>query len=270
MSKLNLITKWEIKHDHASDESVDYGIMLNMKDFIDSGLAKIVKGNDFKLLVVLSHYMDKQNEAMPTQRQIAEITGMSTKTINTSIKNLLSLHIDGKPLITRTLIPTTTGESSVYKINDFEVVVDAEVKAKNIKIERSPEEFIEYCRTTKINEGMTTPDFLKYFKCRYETHYGIPCKINYQAYSKGFKSTFMDTMTGHEILKMLDYVIDNYESSRWKNTNYPYPTIGAIISWLGMEAVKQMKVVEKERQREAEAKRREKEISDSWMNDLSF
>ena len=64
-----------------------------------SGLLKKISDREFKTLIALALYMDKNGNCYPSQDQVARDLGISRETANRRIKSLLRFRFDGKPVI---------------------------------------------------------------------------------------------------------------------------------------------------------------------------
>jgi DNA-binding GntR family transcriptional regulator len=64
-----------------------------------SGLLKKISDREFKTLIALALYMDKNGNCYPSQDQIARDLGISRETANRRIQSLLRFRFDGKPII---------------------------------------------------------------------------------------------------------------------------------------------------------------------------
>ncbi|MYL44402.1 winged helix-turn-helix transcriptional regulator [Virgibacillus halodenitrificans] len=66
----------------------------------DSGLIKEIGTGGYTVLSALASFMNDEGECYPTQRQLAEMLGMSKTTVNNTIKKLLAVRVNGKPILT--------------------------------------------------------------------------------------------------------------------------------------------------------------------------
>lgn len=66
----------------------------------DSGLIRKIGAGGYTVLSALASFMDENGECYPTQRQLAEMLGMSKTTVNNTIKKLLAVRVNGKPILT--------------------------------------------------------------------------------------------------------------------------------------------------------------------------
>lgn len=66
----------------------------------DSGLIKEIGAGGYTVLSALASFMNEKGECYPTQRQLAEMLGMSKTTVNNAVKKLLAVRVNGKPILT--------------------------------------------------------------------------------------------------------------------------------------------------------------------------
>lgn len=66
----------------------------------DSGLIKEVGLSGYTILSALASFMDEEGECYPTQRQLSDMLDVSKTTVNTQIKKLLAIRVNGKPILT--------------------------------------------------------------------------------------------------------------------------------------------------------------------------
>ena len=216
-----------IQQKHIEQMNVKVGIKA-----LQCGLIKHIGANEFAVLVAIASFCDGEGMSFPSQRKLVEVTGLSLPTINRIVNKLLETEINGVPILYRDFeISASRKKFSVYKMNitdDAAADTDEEPKTKR-----------------------TARDFAFEFKKRYEEKYGINYVINYGKDTSLIKKKLIDQFTEEEILKIFDYVVENYRD-KWANTNYPYPTISMVCSWLGNVAIQQLKE-QQDAESEAEA-----------------
>jgi len=108
-----------------------------------SGLLKKISDREFKTLIVLALYMDKNGNCYPSQDQIARDLGISRETANRRIQSLLRFRFDGKPIIKAVRLRNKEGtwENVRYTILPVAQVKifekSAENKSSNILVTKS-------------------------------------------------------------------------------------------------------------------------------------
>lgn len=85
--------------------------------FYKSGLSSKLGSARSNVLLTLATYMNERGGCYPTQRQLAERSGMDLKTINKHINSLLAVRINGKPIVTRELVSRNSYKNSTYIIH---------------------------------------------------------------------------------------------------------------------------------------------------------
>ncbi|NLP51286.1 helix-turn-helix domain-containing protein [Bacillus sp. RO1] len=95
--------------------------------FYTSGLANLLGASKTATLMGLASYMDEKGVAYPTQKQLADRTGISERTIHKNIKELLDLRINGKPILTAKKYRTDSGHYNyVYVLHPISQITKFE------------------------------------------------------------------------------------------------------------------------------------------------
>ncbi|WP_304427717.1 helix-turn-helix domain-containing protein [Romboutsia ilealis] len=209
---------------------------------LQSGLLKKVNGSDLTVLMAIASCMNINGTCYPTQRQLADITGMSLTTINRAIKSLLEITVNGHPVLERRLLGSGSKKSSVYTIFDIAPVEDEmEVDADVVTQETNPSE-------TSLEKPKTAKDFAHYFAEKYKDCYGQSYVINYKRDLALIKNKLMSNFDNEMIIKIIDVTIEEYRE-HWSNPKYPYPSISMMCSWISNKAVE---LILKETEQDAE------------------
>jgi DNA-binding Lrp family transcriptional regulator len=169
--------------------------------------------------------MNAQGECFPTQRQIAEACGLSKTTVNKAVNELLEFKIDGRPLIQRELVGPNN--NSVYTINPISQV--AIFSGGIEKIEEKPAKAAD-------KEGLTPGKIINHFFDTFTEVYQVRPSMNYAAATKMIKNSWIGKYTDDQILRMVEISVKEYDK-RWKSAKFPRPTLPAIISWIGVQAI---------------------------------
>ena len=254
------------EHD-ATNNQTRYDTYLKIDvTAIRNGLLHHVRGSELTVLLGIASFMNTGGECYPTQRQIAEITGLSLTTVNKAISNLLEIQINGMPILDRVLRGTGQRKNSVYTIFDLspkDVDIEDYRDIDAIDIDDSFEEqkkalvtscnnvvdkFINDSAETEENsfgEVIEPPkrviknskDIAHYFAEQYKEAYGKSYVINYKRDLGLIKNKLIKNFSIDEIVEIIDLTIKDYPT-RWGNSKYPYPTIGMLCSWLCNEVVR--------------------------------
>lgn len=254
------------EHD-ATNKQTRYDTYLKIDvTAIRNGLLHHVRGSELTVLLGIASFMNTGGECYPTQRQIAEITGLSLTTVNKAISNLLEIQINGMPILDRVLRGTGQRKNSVYTIFDLspkDVDIEDYRDIDAIDIDDSFEEqkkalvtscnnvvdkFINDSAETEENgfgEVIEPPkrviknskDIAHYFAEQYKEAYGKSYVINYKRDLGLIKNKLIKNFSIDEIVEIIDLTIKDYPT-RWGNSKYPYPTIGMLCSWLCNEVVR--------------------------------
>lgn len=224
MSIINaeLLSRYDIQNKEYIEER---SIKINM-GAVQQGLIKTVGAVPFSVLIAIISYLDVEGEAFPSQRKLAEITGLSKTTINKAIKTLLETEVNGKPLITREL-ETLGGRNkfSVYSLVDDKV--EAKPKAKSSR------------------------DYVSLFKKLFEEEFNFTPVINWGRDCSLVKSKLMASYTPEEVETIITRGIKEYKS-KWAKTKYPYPSLVAICTWIADVIIKEIKAEQEETKKQEE------------------
>lgn len=211
-----------------------------------NGLLHHVRGSELTVLLAIASFMNKDGECYPTQRQLADVTGLSLTTVNKAISNLLDVQVNGKPIIERKLRGTGQKKNSIYTIFDIAPTIedvrdidaideDENPKDLNLLGEEKPVE-VEPVQEVK---PLNAKDYAHYFADKYKAAYGKSYVINYKRDLGLIKNKLVKNFEQDEILLIIDTCIAEYPNKWGKNNNkYPYPSIGALCGWLCNEIVK--------------------------------
>jgi hypothetical protein len=258
------------EHD-ATNKQTRYDTYLKIDvTAIRNGLLHHVRGSELTVLLGIASFMNTGGECYPTQRQIAEITGLSLTTVNKAVSNLLEIQINGMPILDRVLRGTGQRKNSVYTIFDlspkdidiedhrdintvdidaidedrFEVREDALVTGCDSPVDEITDKVVE--TTENGSEEVIEPskkviknskDLAHYFAEQYKEAYGKSYVINYKRDLGLIKNKLIKNFSIDEIVEIIHLTIKEYPS-RWGNSKYPYPTIGMLCSWLCNEVVR--------------------------------
>ncbi len=180
-----------------------------------SGLAAKLQPTNFTVLMMICTYMNEEGGCYPTQEQLAADCGITKSTVNRAIKELLEFEFEGKPIISREIIQG----KSIFN----EQVENIETSTNNgTKVE-----------TTRFK---TAKDVGNYFTAIYRDVYGDLPNINYKRDYSLVKKKWLGQYTDEQIKTMIDVGIKEYDS-RWKNPQYQRPSLAALVSWIGEQAL---------------------------------
>lgn len=234
-----------------------------------AGIVKDLKPNNFTVLLAIASFMDAEGNCYPTQRQIAEITGLSLPTVNKCINEILGYKVHDKPLIERKLVHHGQFKNSYYTINpisqiaifdsEIEEVESEELETYSVKkhlsnplkdvelnykslsnsnsnINKDIDSNVKEIETDKIPIFKNSKEVAVYFIEKYREVYGVHCNIAWQRDLSLIKKKILGNYTNEQIKTMIDVTIEEYDK-RWKNDRFHRPTISAMVSWIGQEAL---------------------------------
>lgn len=194
-------------------EKIETYLKVNTKT-IRGGLIKELGATDFTVLMAIASFMDEDGTCYPTQRQIANITGMSLTTINTAISRLLKFKINDRQLLERELKGGGIKKNSYYRfINYLDNIEKLNLNDDN-------------------NKAKSAKDYLDLFCKIYEDTFKVPYNPNYGRDMKLIKDKLISTYKEDDIIYIINNGIKNY-SIKYANSKYKYPTVPIVTGWLG-------------------------------------
>ena len=240
--KVELIQQYDvINQTYVEDRAVKVDI-----NAIQSGIIKDIGATEFAVLMAIASYTDNHGQAFPSQRLLADITGLSLPTINKLVNKLLKTEINGVPVLSREFEQTGSKKKfSVYSLN----TVKNENEKSELKVNFQNEE--SKTEAGSVTKQKTAKDYGHMFKYLYEQEYGIPYQLNYARELSMIKTKLMQNFTHEQIVEIIEFTIKNYKGS-WSKDAYPYPTIPMLCSWLANTV---MQVLAKQKEKEAEQER---------------
>lgn len=82
------------------------------------GIVTAVGGpRNFAILASIATFANSKGEAYPSQETIGEMVGLSRQTINSAIKDLLKIEVNGTPIMTKKQRKSSKGVRNVYTIS---------------------------------------------------------------------------------------------------------------------------------------------------------
>lgn len=207
--KVELIQEYDIANQSYTELR---NVKVNTQS-IQAGLIKQIGATEFSVLMAIASFCDIEGEAFPSQRTLAEITGLSLPTVNKAVGRLLETKFNGVPVIAREL--ESMGSKKRFSVYNLYVQEEEAEKKKTAKY------------------------YVEKFKALFEVKYGFPFVVNYSRDTSLVKKKLMADFTEEQIEKIIEYTIENYEK-KWSNTKYPYPTITMICSWLANAVMKEL------------------------------
>jgi len=106
------------------------GIYLRVyNSIITSGILKDLKPTQFTILYAIASYMDVNRNSYPTQRQLAEITGVTLPTAQKALKGLLEYRYNGKPILSCEMVQKGRYKNTVYTVHPISqiAIFDSEI-----------------------------------------------------------------------------------------------------------------------------------------------
>lgn len=220
-------------YDIANQRCIESRTVKVTTQAIQAGLIKQIGATEFAVLMAIASFCDMEGEAFPSQRKLAEITGLSLPTVNKAVGRLLETKVNGVPVIAREL--ESMGSKKRFSVYNLYVKEEEAVKKK------------------------TARDYVAKFKHLFEEKYGFPFVVNYSRDTSLVKKKLMADFSEEDIDAIIEYAIEHYES-KWANTQYPYPTISMICTWLANAVMKEL-IQEKKKAEELERRIKEAEES---------
>ena len=251
------LLKKEIENQNES-ELKQFSVVINSESIQKGLLMKEIGSRQFCILVAILSHIDEYGQAFPSQRKLAEVTGMSLPTVNKGIKKLLETKINGEYIISRELLPSDiVGEYSLYTVNrtvmDVSEPAKIEVAKQEAKKPVTAEDIIAYVKDTERTKPLIPRDYLQFHSALCNKYLNATVIPNYKRETGMVKNKLMVAMSESELIEVIEFAVKNYDHY-WYSDNYPVPTIGMLSSWLLNDAVKKMVASRKfEAQKKAES-----------------
>lgn len=221
-----------------------------------AGVVRDLKPTNFTVLLAIASHMDADGNCYPTQRQIAELTGLSTPTVNKAVNELLDFKVNDKPILKRELVQVGQFQNSYYTVNPLSqiAIFDGQIQEietsedltetyllkksmsvplKNLELNNNQNNNNQLLKdSTEEPQFKNAKDVVTYFLQKYQEHYGVQANVAWQRDMSLVKKKIVGKYSDVQIKQMIDTTITEYDS-RWKKPAYPRPTISAMCSWLG-------------------------------------
>lgn len=228
-----------------------------------SGIVARLGTQGFTTLLALATFMDEKGECFPTQEQVAERIGCHKNTANKYINDLLAVQVDGKPIVTRTILNRGQGKiSSYYHIHPISQLTKFNGKIEDVKPVNHKDKDLQgsdgvitdgadpvvttnsdVIRSTKKNQGNknnTTAAFnsstaIKYFQEIYREVYNVTYVVgNYGREGKLIKDKLL-TPYPEQAKQIIEIAVRQY-ATKWKSAKFPRPTI-SMFSWVTNQVI---------------------------------
>lgn len=237
--KVELIKQYDVQSGTYQEER---NIKLNMKS-VQGGLIKELGTTPFAVLMAIVSFCDIEGESFPSQRKLAEVTGLTQATVHKAIKKLLETEVNGVPILSREL--ETLGSRTKFSV--YSILTEP--------------------AGTSAPKKKTSRDYVLKFKELFEKTYGFSCVVNYGRDCSLVKNKLMANFTEEEVDMILEKGVVDYKK-RWSNEKYPYPTLTMVCTWIADTLIKEHKA-EQEKVEEQE-KIMEQAQKDAEQTEASF
>ncbi len=250
-----------------------------------SGIVKELKPKNFTVLLAIASFMDAEGNCFPTQRQIADITGLSTPTVNKSISELLDYKVNDTAIISREFVQQGQFKNSYYTVNPISQIAIFDGQVKGIETDSVKNSLVSPLKEFELNNNQETitkeqdsagqhtfknaKEVAVYFADIYREQYGVNYSIIFQRDLPLIKNKLIGTFTDEQIKTMIDSTIAEYDK-RWKNQNFPRPTISAMVSWIGQKALAIAEDSQKEYQEIEELTSGSEEANNAVLSKFGF
>lgn len=268
----------EINH-HTSE--VEKQVYLRVyKSMFTSGLVAQMKLHNFATLMAIASYMDEDGECYPTQQQLAERMGVHINSVNKYVNQLLDFEVDGKKIISREIVNQGRGKvSSYYKIHPISqlAIFNGEVESITKDGKDASQDMgttnHKDCDVSKVikqeslNKKYTPKELITKFVNKYREQYGVNFNPSWgrdMSLMKKLQARYEDEV----IVEIIDIAIEDYDS-KWKSAKFQRPTIGAIVSFIGQEAVATIEERKKEDKQFAEYEEKASDMDEKLDDKLS-
>lgn len=235
-----------------STEQLRTGLIASMFSETD-GDSSSQSSRNFAVLLVIAAHMDADGKSFPSQKRIAELTGLTRFTVAKAVKALSEIKVGGKPILQVKKVPNKKGhEKTVYYFNSNNVEMQ-DSEETGIQEPQKPTDTL----TSKVTEpqikqkSLNSRDLLHLFITEYEKAFGITYVPNYGKDMSLLKNKLIGKFTNEDLAAGITVAVSRY-SDEWANSRYQYPTVSMLCTWLFNEAIKIVKEEQKQEQQIAQ------------------
>lgn len=206
----------------------EYETTLAIERTIMREMASMLSGSEIKLFLALYCMADDNGECRLSQEELGDITGLTVNTVNKAVNSLMEKSIEGIKLLNREIRGSGSAKISIYHMPINVIYTDEQLKVREDK----PVNHLVYVQPQTIS----STEVLKLFKEKYLETYGVEYSPNFKRDLSLIKNKLLPQYTEDEIRTIIKITFEQYEQ-RWRKPEYPTPTIGAICTWLGTQAL---------------------------------
>ncbi len=240
---------------------------LEMKQFIRSGIIKELGATTFAVYMVIQAYTDIQGVSYPSLQTIADIIGVSIRTVQRAMNKL-----EEEGLIQKQLVRKGTTIHSIYSIVDDGVSkqenpqqeepkeeepkeeepkeIDNESQQKEPQQkepqqkepqqkepqQEKPKEDSKKLLEEKPRKYGNSKDFIQRFCELYYQYYGVNFNPTWGRDGAMVKNKLLNNYTDEELDAILEITFRDYQK-RWANRQYPRPTLGGVSTFIANQAL---------------------------------
>ncbi|CDQ21717.1 helix-turn-helix domain-containing protein [Halobacillus karajensis] len=272
--------------DVATKETKSSVYLRLYTSLFQSGIVKELKPTSFTVLLAVASFMDAEGNCYPTQKQISDITGISSPTVNKAINKLLDYKVNGQPILRREMVQKGQFKNSYYTVNPVSQLAIFDGQIKEIYTEQDKETLSDPIKKFNTNNNQetitnkqysdepdttfkTSRDVVQYFISKYKDQYGVNPSVNWGRDSSLVKSKIMANYSNDQIKTIFDIAVEQYDQ-RWKNNRYKRPTIPAVASFIADQALAIAEDGQKEYQELEELTSNSDEQNDEVLNKFNL
>lgn len=230
-----------------STEQLRTGLIARMFSETD-GDSSSQSSRNFAVLLVIAAHMDADGKSFPSQKKIAELTGLTRFTVAKAVKALSEIKVGGKPILQVKKVPNKKGhEKTVYYFNSNNIEADCS-EDEGSETQKPTETLTSKVTELQIKQKpLNSKDLLHLFITEYEKAFGITYVPNYGKDMAIIKQKLVGKFTDEDLKAGITVAVSKY-SEKWGNSKYKYPTVGMLVSWLFNEAIKDVKTEQEQEQ----------------------
>jgi hypothetical protein len=219
-----------------------------------SGLVAALGTEKTMTLLAIASYMNERGECYPTQEQIARDLGVSRKTANKYINELVDFRWNDQALVYREKVRVhgMPHENSIYRIMPI-----SQVAIFNGMVESTGKDDTHTMGTTgyfnktlcgdsyvSLSNNMdgqalpvlkTGKVIISYFCGKYREKYSVNYSVSWKRDVVLAKKLLAD-FTPDQVKNIIDITFDVYEE-KWANESFPRPTLGQLSTWIPNKAL---------------------------------
>ncbi len=211
-------------------------LTMEQKEIIRSGVIARIGSTDFAVWLAIQSYVDSEGQTFLSQRKIAELVGVSIPTVNKAVARLEDAGVIEREIVGK------KRKKTVYS---------TPVNLLNREEEKQP-------MTATLFVKRFCELYLETYGVNYSPHWGRDCAM--------VKNKLIGTFTDEQLEAILVITFRDFQK-KWSSRQFPRPTIGALTTFIGNQA---LAIWQEEQKKEQVIKEAETEDLSKFFKNQDF